>query len=93
MYYKIREVAERYGVAPHTIWQWVNDDFSPGHTCLVQAQPVGRKMIFKHLTLSLGLGQPSGLQVDHKWTYAGRVINRGVFGHPGKSTGGAFGGH
>jgi predicted DNA-binding transcriptional regulator AlpA len=29
MYYKIREVAERYGVAPHTIWQWVNDDFFP----------------------------------------------------------------
>jgi len=29
MYLKTREVAERYGVAPHTIWQWVNDSFFP----------------------------------------------------------------
>ncbi len=29
MYLKVREVAERYGVAPHTIWRWVKDDFYP----------------------------------------------------------------
>jgi predicted DNA-binding transcriptional regulator AlpA len=29
MYYNIHEVAKRYGVARHTIWRWVNDEFFP----------------------------------------------------------------
>lgn len=29
MYLKIREVADYYGVAPHTIWRWVTDGFFP----------------------------------------------------------------
>lgn len=29
MYYDIHEVAKRYGVARHTIWRWVKDEFFP----------------------------------------------------------------
>ncbi len=29
MYYNIHDTAERYGVAPHTIWRWVKDEFFP----------------------------------------------------------------
>jgi len=29
MYYNVHDIAERYGVARHTIWRWVKDDFLP----------------------------------------------------------------
>ncbi|MEC9038776.1 hypothetical protein CF392_04920 [Tamilnaduibacter salinus] len=29
MYYNVHDIAERYGVARHTIWRWVKDGFFP----------------------------------------------------------------